>query len=292
MKIINFGSINIDHVYEVEHFVQPGETLNSESYTVFGGGKGANQSISLARAKAKVLHAGQVGEDGIWLKEKLQKSGVDTSLIKTVDTPTGHAVIQVNKDGENAIIIHGGANRTLSDDTIDEVLKSAQNQDFLLLQNETNAVESILLKSKDKNLTVIFNPAPLTDAIKNYPLELVDIFILNEIEAQTLTNENSTDAILHAMQKLYPKSRIILTLGKSGVIYADNTRQIKVPALKVKAIDTTGAGDTFIGYFLAELSRGSEIKKCLEMGVKASALCVTRKGAADSIPKLEEITAF
>jgi len=289
MKIINFGSINIDHVYSVDHFVCPGETLKSESYTIFSGGKGANQSISLARAKAEVLHAGKIGQDGVWLKEKLQESGVDTSLIKTVDIPTGHAIIQVNKEGENAIIIHGGANQTFSDADIQKVLKSAETEDFVLLQNEINVVEKILQKSKDRGLTIIFNPAPMTETIKNYPLELVDIFILNEVEGEALTNQNDPDAILSAMQKLYPKSRIILTLGKTGVIYAHNEQRIKVPALKVKVIDTTGAGDTFIGYFLAELIRGSEIEKCLEIGIKASALCVTRKGAADSIPKLNEI---
>jgi ribokinase len=289
MKIINFGSINIDHVYCVEHFVRPGETLKSESYTLFSGGKGANQSISLARAKAEVLHMGKIGQDGVWLKEKLQENGVDTSLIKMVDTPTGHAVIQVNKEGQNAIIIHGGANQTFSNADIEKVLKSVKAKDFVLLQNEINAVEKILQKTKGRGLTVIFNPAPMTETIKNYPLKLVDIFILNEVEGESLTGKNDPEEILSTMQKLYPKSRIVLTLGKAGVIYAHNEQRIKAPALKVKAIDTTGAGDTFIGYFLAELSRGSEIEKCLEMGIKASALCVTRKGAADSIPMLDEI---
>ena len=289
MKVINFGSINIDHVYCVEHFVCPGETLKSQSYTIFSGGKGANQSIALAHANAKVLHAGKIGQDGVWLKEKLQKSGVDTHLVKIVDAPTGHAVIQVNKDGQNAIIIHGGANQTFTDKDIDTVLNSAQAGDFLLLQNEINAVKKILQKSKNKALTVVFNPAPMTETIKNYPLELVNIFIINEIEGEALTEQNNPDEILSAMQKLYPKSRIVLTLGKDGVIYGDNKQRIKLPALKVKAIDTTGAGDTFIGYFLAALIQGSEIEKCLEMGVKASSLCVTRRGAADSIPKLHEI---
>ena len=289
MKIINFGSINIDHVYCVEHFVRPGETLKSESYTIFSGGKGANQSISLAHAKAEVLHAGKIGQDGVWLKEKLQENGVDTRAIKTVDTPTGHAVIQVNKDGENAIIIHGGANQTFSDTDIDKVLNSTQAGDFLLLQNEINSIEKVLQRSRNRNLTVVFNPAPMTKTVKNYPLELVDIFIINEVEGETITNQNNPDEILNTMQKLYPKSRIVLTLGKEGVIYAHNKQRIKLPALKVKAIDPTGAGDTFIGYFLAELSRGSDIKKCLEMGIKASALCVTRRGAADSIPKFNEV---
>ena len=289
MKIINFGSINIDHVYSVEHFVRPGETLESESYALFSGGKGANQSIALARAGAEVIHAGKVGADGGWLKTKLQDSGVDVSLIETVAELTGHAVIQVNSEGENAIIIHGGANRNVSDANIENVLGKAEKGDFLLLQNEINAVDKILEKARD--LTVVFNPAPMSDEVKNYPLERVDIFIVNEVEGEALTGEREPDLILDAMQKLYPKSRTVLTLGKAGVIYADGEQRVKVPALQVDAVDTTGAGDTFIGYFLAELSRGSGIERCLQMGVKASALCVTRQGAADSIPELEELKA-
>ncbi|MEN8146642.1 MAG: ribokinase [Campylobacterota bacterium] len=290
MKIINFGSINIDYVYGVEHFVCPGETLESESYAVFSGGKGANQSIALARAGAEVLHAGFVGHDGAWLTEKLRDSGVDVSLVETVSKPTGHAVIQVNREGENAIIIHGGANRCVSEDKIERVLERADKYDCLLLQNEVNAVDKILEKAE--GLTVVFNPAPMTDEVKDYPLEKVDIFIVNETEGEALSTESEPEAILDAMQKRYPKSRTVLTLGKEGVIYADGGQRIKVPALEVEAVDTTGAGDTFIGYFLAELTRGSDIEQCLKTGVKASALCVTQKGAADSIPELEEVVQW
>lgn len=287
MKIINFGSINIDHVYGVDHFVRPGETLESESYTVFSGGKGANQSIALARAGAKVFHAGKVGPEGGWLKTKLQESGVDVTLVETVAEPTGHAVIQVNREGENAIIIHGGANRSVSDTNIEKVLASAEAGDYLLLQNEVNAVEKVLERAQ--GLTVVFNPAPMTEAVKDYPLQKVGIFIVNETEGEALTGESEPEAILDAMQTLYPKSRTVLTLGKAGVIYADSEQRITVPALEVEAVDTTGAGDTFIGYFLAELSRGSAVESSLKMGVKASAWCVTRRGAADSIPELDEL---
>jgi ribokinase len=289
MKIINFGSINIDHVYGVDHFVRPGETLESESYALFSGGKGANQSIALARGGAAVMHAGKVGSEGVWLKEKLRGCGVGVSLVETVDVPTGHAVIQVNREGENAIIIHGGANRTFSSGDIEKVFKSAESGNFLLLQNEINAVGDILEKSKGRGLTVVFNPSPMTEAVKTYPLERVDLFMVNEIEGEALTGESAPEAILDVIQKRYPKSRTVLTLGRAGVIYADAAERIRVAALQVDAVDTTGAGDTFIGYFLAELSRGSVVKKCLEMGVKASAICVTRKGAADSIPKLDEV---
>jgi len=292
MEIINFGSINIDHVYTVDHFVRPGETIKSKTYRIFSGGKGANQSIALARAGARVFHAGKIGKDGAWLKEKLHKSGVDTGLIETVDVPTGHALIQVNKEGENAIIIHGGANESFSETDIAKVLSHSEEGDCLLLQNEINSLEKILQMSKDKGLTVIFNPAPMTVAVKSYPLEYVDIFIINEVEGEAFTEQSQPNAILDAMQKLYPKSRTVLTLGKEGVIYADSDKRIKVEALKVETIDTTGAGDTFIGYFLAELLRGNEIEKCLQMGIKASALCVTRQGAADSIPKMQEVENF
>lgn len=287
VKIINFGSINIDHVYRVEHFVRPGETLSSEDYAVFSGGKGANQSIALARAKADVVHVGKIGKEGAWLKEKMQKEGIDTHLVKTVEAPTGHALIQVNSEGENAIIIHGGANETFESDDIKEALESAEAGDIVLLQNEINSVDKILKLAKEKGLKVVFNPAPMTDDVKDYPLELVDIFIINETEGEALSGERKPEQIISAMRKFYPKSAVVLTLGKKGVIYADDKEEIKVNALKVKAVDTTGAGDTFIGYFLAELSRGAKIEKCLEVAVKASSICVTRKGAADSIPRLD-----
>ena len=292
MKVINFGSINIDHVYEVEHFVRPGETLKSGSYSIFSGGKGANQSLSLARAGAKVLHAGKIGEEGRWIKERLQESGVDTDLIIITDTPTGHALIQVNTEGENAIIIHGGANETITEDDIESVFAMADRGDCLLVQNEINFVDKIIQKAKEKGLLVVFNPAPVNEAVRAYPLEFVDIFIINAVEGEMLTQESDSKAIIQRMQERYPKSRTVLTLGTKGLLYGDDKEVLSLPALKVKAVDTAGAGDTFIGYFLAELIRGRKIEKCLKMGIQASAVCVTRKGAGDSIPLRDEVENF
>lgn len=289
MKIINIGSINIDHVYGVDHFVRPGETLESSSYALFSGGKGANQSIAISRAGATVMHAGKIGPEGVWLREKLRASGVDVRLVQTVDTPTGHAVIQVDREGENAIIIHGGANRTFSESDIEKALAYAEAGDLLLLQNEINAVDRLLHMAAEREMTIAFNPAPMTDAVKTYPLGHVDIFLINEVEGEALTGENRPEAILDAMQQRYPGSRTVLTLGSAGVIYADKERHIRADALKVEAVDTTGAGDTFIGYFLAELSREGDIENSLQLAVRASALCVTREGAADSIPSIEEL---
>ncbi len=289
MKVVNFGSINIDHVYRVEHFVRPGETLRSDDYKVFSGGKGANQSIALAHAGIQVVHAGKIGKDGVWLKHKLERIGVDTDLIETAEAPTGHAIIQVNKDGENAIIIHGGANESIVDDDIQSVLDSCEVGDCLLLQNEINGVDKILIEAKKRGVRVIFNPAPVTEAVKRYPLDSVDTFIINVVEGEMLTAEKEPKKIIASMQTRYPMSKIVLTLGKEGVIYADSEHLLSKKSLDVDVVDTTGAGDTFIGYFLASLINGEEIEKCLEMGVRASAICVTRRGAADSIPKKEEI---
>lgn len=289
MKIINFGSINIDHVYGVDHFVRPGETLESESYRIFSGGKGANQSIALARGGASVLHAGRVGPEGAWIKEKMEENGVDVSLVRVVDAPTGHAVIQVNREGENAIIIYGGANRLFREEEIEGALACAEAGDILLLQNETSGVAELLEKSAGRGLTVVLNPAPMDDVVRSYPLKNVDIFIVNALEGEALTGERAPGAILDVMQRRFPGSRTVLTLGREGVLYGDALQRILVPAPEVEAVDTTGAGDTFIGFFLAELSRGSAIEPCLERAVKASALCVTRSGAADSIPLLAEL---
>jgi len=289
VKIINIGSMNIDHVYSVDHFVRPGETLESTAYALFSGGKGANQSVAISRAGARVMHVGKIGPEGGWLREKLRASGVDVRLVESVDTPTGHAVIQVNREGENAIIIHGGANRTFGESDIIEAFDAADAGDCLLLQNEINGIERVLRMAAERELTVAFNPAPMTDAVKTYPLELVDIFLVNELEGEALTGEKSPEAIVNAMQQRYPGSRTVLTLGCEGVVYADKEKRVKADALKVEAVDTTGAGDTFIGYFLAELSRGSSIENALQIAVRASALCVTRAGAADSIPSMEEL---
>jgi len=292
MKIINFGSINIDHVYGVEHFVRPGETLNSGSYAIFSGGKGANQSIALALAGAKVMHAGKLGVDGLWLRDKLQGYGVDTGLIEQVGLPTGHAVIQVNAEGENAIIIHGGANKSILDEDIEKVFTHFERGDYLLLQNEINAVDKILQSSKARGINVVFNPAPMGNEVKDYPLECVDIFIINETEGKALTAEDDPQKIVSKMQSLYPKSKTILTLGSRGVIYKESNKNVQIEAIKVEAVDTTGAGDTFIGYFLAELMQGKEIEMCLHSAVKASAISVTRRGAADSIPMREEVESL
>lgn len=289
MKIINFGSLNIDHVYQVEHFAQPGETIPSSSYQTYIGGKGLNQSIALARAGANVYHAGKIGPGSKHLLAKLSEAGVDTTLITKGKIPTGHAIIQVNPNGENSIIVEGGANRTITSADVDRVFSMISDNDWLLLQNETNAISLILEKTRDRQYSVVFNPAPMTPDILQLPLELVDLLFINELEGASLTNEHEPSAILDSLINKYPAMRIVLTLGNRGAIYVDNDQRIYQEEFKVEAVDTTAAGDTFIGFFIALLSSGAQVNEALRIASKASSICVTRPGAADSIPFIGEV---
>jgi ribokinase len=289
MKIINFGSLNIDHVYQVEHFVQPGETITTSGYQMYSGGKGLNQSIALARAGANVYHAGKIGRGGEHLLAKLNEAGVDTTLVKIGETPTGHAIIQVSSDGENSIIVEGGANRTITSSDVDQVLSTISDNDWLLLQNEINAINLILEATRNRPYSVVFNPAPMTPDIQHLPLELVDILIINEVEGASLTNEHQQSTILDSLIKKYPAMQIVLTLGKSGAIYVDKDQRIHQEGFKVEAVDTTAAGDTLIGFFIALLSSGSQVDEALRIACRASSICTTRPGAADSIPFFDEV---
>lgn len=289
MKIINFGSLNIDHVYQVEHFVQPGETIPSSGYRMYSGGKGLNQSIALARAGANVHHAGKIGRGGEHLLTKLREASVDTSLIMIGEAPTGHAIIQVSPNGENSIIVEGGANRTITSSDVDRVLSTISDNDWLLLQNEINAISLILEATRNRTYSVVFNPAPMTPDIQHLPLELVDILIINEVEGASLTNEHQPSAILDSLLKKYPDMQIVLTLGKLGAIYVDKNQRIHQDGFKVEAVDTTAAGDTLIGFFIALLSSGSQADEALRIACRASSICTTRPGAADSIPFIDEV---
>jgi ribokinase len=253
------------------------------------GGKGLNQSIALARAGANAHHAGKIGRGGEHLMAKLSEAGVDTTLITIGDAPTGHAIIQVSPDGENSIIVEGGANRTITTSDIDRVFSTISDDDWLLLQNEISAISSILEATRNRPYTVVFNPAPMTSDIQDLPLELVDILVINEVEGATLTNEQQPSAILDSLLKKYHAMRIILTLGDRGAIYVDKNQRIHQDGFQVESVDTTAAGDTFIGFFVALLSSGSPVKEALRISCRASSICVTRPGAADSIPFIDEV---
>lgn len=292
MKILNFGSLNIDHVYEVAHFVQAGETLASQSLENFPGGKGLNQSIAAARAGACIYHAGRVGKDGAFLVELLSASGADISLIHTGEGPTGHAIIQVSPQGENCILLFAGENRRITSEQIAHALKQFAPGDLLLVQNETNAVADLLCQAHQKGMQVAFNPSPIDDALTSLPLDYVDWFILNEIEAQALTGEQRPDKAAQTMLTRWPKAHIVLTLGAQGALYLDAGQRLYQPALPADVVDTTAAGDTFTGYFLAAVTSGQSPKQALLLAAQAAALAISVKGAAVSIPTKDQVAAF
>jgi len=289
LTIYNFGSLNIDHVYRIDHCAGPGETVPCYDFTMYAGGKGANQSIAIARAGGVVAHVGKVGYDGLWMIENMKQDGIDTSNVFSSTKATGHAIVLVDKFGQNQIIIYGGTNHEITRDEIDTVIGKCSDGDLVLLQNEINNNKYIIECAAEAGLQIIFNPAPMSKDIFSLDLDCIDMFIINRGEGQVLSGETEPEKIVDAILQKYNKSRVVLTLAENGALYADTERQIKIPGCKVDVVDTTGAGDTFIGYLIALMQKGYAIEKCLETANRAAALSVTRKGASTSIPLIREV---
>ncbi len=289
MRVLCFGSLNLDKVYKVEHFVKPGETLASLGLSLFCGGKGLNQSIALACAGCPVSMAGKVGKDGDMLIERLKEKGVDTSYVQKTGGESGHAVIQVDAGGQNSILLFGGANREIDEAFIDEVLSGFEAGDFLLLQNEISGMPYIMSQAKKRGMVIVLNPSPMDDSLKKSGLDNVDWFLLNEIEGEQLTGESEPQQICEALHKMYPKSKTLLTLGEKGSVCYDGKNYTTQAVYPTKVVDTTAAGDTYTGYFLAGLLRGKPIPEIMDMASRACSITVSREGASDSIPKMSEV---
>lgn len=289
MKVLNFGSLNLDYVYQVDHIIIPGETQSTKSRNTFCGGKGLNQSIALAKAGIPVYHAGQIGEGGEILLETCAKNGVHTDFIKKIDGPSGHTVIQVDKNGQNSILLFGGANRSITKEFVDEVLGNFEKGDIILLQNEVNELDYIIDTAYEKGMMIILNPSPFDSALEACDLSKVSLFLVNEIEGFQITGEKEPEKILAKIKEIYPKAKIVLTLGGDGSVYQDETGIYKQGIFKVKAVDTTAAGDTFTGYFISSILDGTPVEEGLKLAAKASAIAVSRPGATDSIPLREEV---
>ena len=292
MKVLNFGSLNIDYVYSVDHFVRAGETLSSEKMEKFCGGKGLNQSIALARAGAPVYHAGIVGAEGKMLTDVLEQYGVNTQFVKKSPSSNGHAIIQIDKNGQNCILLYGGTNREITPEMVDEVLENFSAGDILVLQNEINCMDTILQKAHEKGMRIALNPSPIDESLKELPLEYVTWFLLNEVEGNELTGETDPETIAVKLREKYPAGRIVLTLGKQGVLYYDGGEFLRHGIYPTKVVDTTAAGDTFTGFFLSCVLQGKGEAIALELASKASSIAVSIKGAANSIPTMEEVLDF
>ena len=289
MKVLNYGSLNVDYVYSVDHIIVGGETQHSSKLEVFSGGKGLNQSIALAKAGIPVYHAGMIGEEGDILLETCKENGVNTEFIRQIPGPGGHTVIQVDKDGQNCILLFGGANRSITREFVDEVLASFEKGDIILLQNEINELDYIIDKASEKGMMIILNPSPFDDNLKVCDLTKVSLFLVNEIEGYQITGEKEPEKILAAVKEKYPSAKIVLTLGGEGSAYQDETGIYRQGIFKVKAVDTTAAGDTFTGYFISSIIDGMPVQEGLELAAKASAIAVSRPGATASIPLKKEV---
>ena len=280
MKVLNYGSLNIDNVYSVDHFVRGGETLSSSKMEIFSGGKGLNQSIALAKSGAEVWHAGAVGEsDGEFLLDMMKDAGVNVSLVSHVEGKTGHAIIQRDGDGQK-----------ITREQVDQAMEHFQAGDFLILQNEINEIAYIMEKAHEKGMKIVLNPSPMDEKIGGYPLEYVDYFLLNEIEAGDICREQGEgEELLKKLSAMFPKAKIVLTLGGDGSMYKDGDLVLKQPIYRVPVVDTTAAGDTFTGFFIGGLMQGEDPKTALDHAAKAAAIAVSRPGAAPSIPDRSEL---
>ncbi len=289
MKILNFGSLNLDYVYDVEHFVQPGETMSSKGLYINCGGKGLNQSIAAAKAGNMVFHAAYLGKGGEVLEDKLAKNGVDTSLIGRMEESCGHAIIQVDSSGQNCILLYGGTNQLLTKKYIHETLDKFGSDGLVLLQNETNLVGYIMEEAHKRGLKIALNAAPMDEKVLKYPLELLDWLIVNEVEGKQIAGCEKDEEILPVLKQKYPYMNILLTLGSKGAICFSQGETYKIECFQVEVVDTTAAGDTFSGYFLYGMLNGKSIPQSLLLATTASALAIGKKGASDSVPLKEEV---
>lgn len=269
--------------------VKPGETLASIGMQVFCGGKGLNQSIALAKAGVSVYHAGMIGEEDGILLEACKKAGVNTEYIRTIPGKSGHTIIQVDKNGQNCILLFGGANRSMTKEYVDLVFHDFRKGDILLLQNEVNLIDYMIDRAFRKGMNVVLNPSPYDHALDTCDFQKVSLFLLNEVEGQQITGEKDPEKILAKIKQMYPEAKTILTLGEKGSIYQHKDERYRQEIYQVKAVDTTAAGDTFTGYFISSVIKGMPVPDGLALAAKASAIAVSRKGAAASIPFQEEV---
>ena len=298
MKVLNFGSSNIDYVYSLDHFVQKGETISSDALHIFPGGKGLNQSVALGRAGVTVSHAGAVGKDGDFLLELLKESCVNIKYIQVLEgVQTGTAIIQNDKSGDNCIILYSGANHQITKEQIANTISDFEKGDFLVLQNEINGMESIMRVAEEKGLKIVLNPSPMNEKILELPLQYVDYFVLNEVEAAQILgldniSEKDGEKFVRELHDAYPRAKIVLTLGAEGSIYFDGEKLYRQRAYKTEVVDTTAAGDTFSGFFIAGILRGDTLEQAMDTAARAAGIAISRPGAAPSIPKIEEVLEF
>ena len=284
--ILNFGSINIDNVYQVSRFPEAGETISSLSYEKILGGKGINQSIAIQRAGGDVKHIGFIGDDE-WILNQISSMDMKVDFISKCYGPTGHAIIFVDESGENEIIIHPGANNQFSKSQCFEILENFTSKDtWVVLQNEINLSVEIAAKAKELGFKVCYSAAPFDSDHARKMLPHIDLLAMNETELKELQKSLGENVFNLDIDM------ILVTLGSQGAELHLGNSTIKQSSFVNKAVDTTGAGDTFLGSFLACHNNGYVTEKSLEYAAAASSIQITRVGAAKAIPTFDEVQEF
>ncbi|MDR0583053.1 MAG: ribokinase [Treponema sp.] len=297
MKVLVYGSLNIDLIFSVDHVVRPGETISGKSLTKSAGGKGANQAAALAKAGLRVYAAGKIGADGRFLTGLLQSYGVNTEGIVEYKGDTGQAIIQLDKNRQNSIIVYSGGNGAITTEEITRTLAGFGPGDCILLQNEIVLLKEAITGAKRRGLAVYFNPSPYDRSIEELPLDMVDMFFVNEIEGAALAappepgkdGADTPPEILDRLVNRFPDAEIILTVGEKGAYYGRGEIREKADAPDVEVADTVGAGDTFTGYFIAARARRFPVSRALAAACKAAAISVSRPGAMEAIPLAGEV---
>lgn len=292
MKIVSFGSLNLDHVYSVPHFVCPGETLMSGDYKLCFGGKGLNQSVAAVRAGAEVFHAGTAGQGGEVLVDFLKENNVDTSLMKSVSVSQGHAIIQVSPEGENCIMLYQGSNFAVDKEYVDAVFSEVKGPGYVILQNEISELAYIIDKAVSSGFEVVLNASPYNSTIDELDLGKISWLFINEIEGAAITGKHSEEDIINDLHSKYNQLGIVLTLGSKGSVCVKGHNRVSRGIFKVPVVDTTGAGDTFTGYFVAALAKKFTLEDVVKYASAAAAIAVSAPGAAQSIPCWEDVEKF
>ena len=291
-KILSLGSINIDHTYYVDYIASEGETISSMSYFKSYGGKGLNQSIAISKSGSLVYHAGKISLKDSYLIDYLKENGINRDLVSLEEDHTGHAIIQVAKDGSNAIIVEPGVNHKISNEFISKSINNFGAGDYIVLQNEISNLNYAIEASHKKGMISILNPSPITESLSMVNLGFVDYLILNEIELLMIAKKETIDEGIEELNKLYPSLKIVLTLGDKGSKYFSSEESFSIESLKIKPIDTSGAGDTFCGYFVSGLSKGLTPLESMKLANVAAGIACTRKGTSIAVPKIEEVEEF
>lgn len=288
MTVFNLGSINVDLFYRVPHLPLPGETLPATFHEIGLGGKGANQSAAVAKAGSTVRHIGMIGQDNQWVLDRMSGYGIDVSHVTTGNARTGHAIIMVDDEGENAIVTFAGANYAQSAEAIAGAMERASPGDIFMFQNEVSLKNEAVRQARDRRLFVVYSAAPFKPDVVGDLLPFVDLLVLNEIEATQLGET------LAAGVAEIPVPHLLITRGSKGAAWRDQSsgEVVEVPAFPVDPVDTTGAGDCFIGYTIAGLDQGLDRRDALRLGAAAAAVKVTRPGTADAIPLRVEVDRF